>query len=418
MHEKLSIPLTDTTGLTPRLRVGSTVIDPRTIRALGSDTLMRAAAGEVSMTSVDAAAVSALLGEIVTRGAPIDRISSDIAARLGDDTATATPDGVRRELADGVRRIADDVEQVLLERVAQDSEGPDEKDVITVQGHGQVHRGGRTRGVGGDRPHIYLWYEPVIDTGCEYQWYQFARIRVFVNQDRTQPASGWLLVPRLGGTRVGDGKRVTSAGGVTAVIGEFGNDAVRDRLEAANKARKRAGIAPFPRFTPPDLRRSSTDRSRPAGEVHVSRPVPGTDATPPALENDGVDRPPMPYQGLVDAPDFCTTNRKGAPYERIWLDIFGKRRRRADRRMHKRGSHTMRIEIDFRSYLVCIDGKRTECLGYVSWTYTHSTTVNYRWTTNGRVPQAGLIQMEQPVIVRPQSACTHSLRIGDWTACR
>lgn len=253
---------------------------------------------------------------------------------------------------------------------------PGDISTTTVARHGDV-KTGRTNvrdPDGTTRPHISIWIVPSADNLCgrsgSYRWYQFVRINFFINNRQKRLRHG-----------------ITGITGLTY---------------------------PFDQWTP---------------DYHVGDPgTVGPDLSPPGLNLPAgtAGKPFKPYgiggqltgggtsllAGVVDAPNFCNRGRQAlSPIERLYRRFVSVRE--VERRTQPPESRrTVKIEVEVRSYLVCVKDGQAECIGYVGWTYTNEADLRLVWRASGTTLGANRRWVLGSEIIE----CRHNLSIAGWTA--
>jgi hypothetical protein len=227
---------------------------------------------------------------------------------------------------------------------------------------------------GTTRPYISIWIVPSANNLCgasgAYRWYQFVRIRFFINNRQKQLRRG-----------------ILGATGLTY---------------------------PFNQWTP---------------DYHQGDPgTVGPDLRPPGLNLPAgtAGKPFKPYgiggqltgggtslrTGIIDAPDFCNRGRNAlSPIERLYRRFVSVREVER-RRQPPEARRTVKIEVEARSYLVCVKDGQADCIGYVGWTYTNEADLRLVWNASGTT----LGTNRRWVLGSEIFQCRHSLTIAGWTA--
>lgn len=259
--------------------------------------------------------------------------------------------------------------------IPQLNDPPVERPTVPVEGHGEVHVG-RTdvpQEGGGNRPYLWLWMVPAADNECggSYRWYQFVRPRLFIDERAKRSRAGF-----------------TAATGLEYHLDEWNPDYHVSETGPAD-----------PAFSPGDL---GLDAGR-AGKPFRHYDVPGT------RTGGGTSR----LTGVLDAPNFCVRSADGQSQAERFLGRFIKPHEREAEQPQAPPNREVqvRIEVQGRSYLVCIRDGQAHCIGYVSWTYVNDVGVRLVWREAGIAGGTNRKWKLGSTLTR----CASSLTIGDWT---
>lgn len=253
---------------------------------------------------------------------------------------------------------------------------PEELPPVQAGEHGTVHRG-RTevpREGGGSRPYLWIWLVPAPGNPCErrgsYRWYQYVRLRLTLDGER---------------------KRVRGS-----ILGATG---LKYRFDEWNPDYHASEVGPAdPTLSPPGL---GLDADR-AGKPFRHYDVPGTRTAGGTST----------LTGVLDAPNFCQRGTQAhSPAEQLlerFLPAGGTVREQIDRPADQ--TVRMRIEIEGRSYLVCVADGAAACIGRVEWDYANDIEIRLTWSVEGVTLGAQKRWRLGSEIRR----CDLSLDIGDW----
>jgi len=185
-------------------------------------------------------------------------------------------------------------------------------------------------------------------------------------------------------------------------MGEWRADFIQQGVDDVDSARQASGKQKTPIFNPPGLKRSPLSTKKPRGRPYIGVSIPGHRG-----------------DGIVDAPNLCyrgpnPTNRTASNIARV-ANEYARNGTRWSTNPPAAGALAISIVIHFRSYLVCIDPPVT-CIGYVEWTYTTTTNVQYVWRpTSSTHMGTGPRRWRRKLTARGN--CAFSLAIGDFKPC-
>lgn len=214
------------------------------------------------------------------------------------------------------------------------------KPPVVIPGEGRVRRAqsGRNGATSSNnRPFVSFWIERDPNSPCqEYEWYQFVRPTFFINGRER---------------RRGNSFRSLTEG--TAVFGKWRPDLDADRIQEAEKTRPKGA---YPDFKPTDLK-------TPEGKPYYGFTIPRSNG----------------QIGLIDAPDFSRRgkNNEPSPLEQQWWKV----RNNAVRsdKQPRGGIDNVTVNLEFRSYLLCVDQASGTCKIVVPWTYVIRAQIRYDW---------------------------------------
>lgn len=253
-------------------------------------------------------------------------------------------------------------------------EPPTRLPATRVRGHGTVHRGRtRTRRPDGtDRDTIWIWIHPDPNNDCgrtgTYRWYQFVRVRFFLDGQEKSP------------------RPMEAATGREFPFGEWTADYHPSQVMSSD-----------PAFSPNGLDIPANDPGKP----YMHNPIPGTSTSGGTSE----------LTGVMDSPEFTDRgNEQQSPIERLTGRFI--RPKVTESPTQPSGTTTVaRIEVEARSYLVCIRDGQAHCIGYVSWSMSNEATIRIVWREEGIALGGNRRWRVGSEIVNRSSTLT----IGDWT---
>ena len=253
---------------------------------------------------------------------------------------------------------------------------PDSIDTTTVARHGDVNVG-RTRvrePDGNPRDYISIWIVPSAGNACgaagAYRWYQFVRINFFIDGRRKRLRRG-----------------IKGATGLTYPFNEWAPDYHQGDPGTVG-----------PDLTPPGLTPAPGNPGKPFRPYGIGGQL---TAGGTSLRT-----------GVIDAPNFCERGRDAlSPIERLHRRFL--RPREVERpRPPPDVNRTLKVEVEVRTYLVCVTDGQAQCIGYVGWSYTNEADVRLTWTESGTALGAN----KKWVLGSEILATRHTLTIAGWTA--
>ena len=228
---------------------------------------------------------------------------------------------------------------------------PQEEEPDTVDGHGIVHRGRTDVTLPNDvtRPYIYIWFVPSSGNECgtsgTYRWYQFVHLRFYINGQEKQVKDS-----------------IKGATGLNYKFGMWNPDYHKEDPQSTG-----------PGFTPSGLGLDNKNSGKPFKHYDIpgTRTAGGT----------------SPLTGILDSPDFCNRNDKNtkqSPIERLLGGFLNPKEKEALNQPPSQEVN-VRVVVEVRSYLVCVQGDQAHCIGYVDWTSTNDARIRLVWRESGTV---------------------------------
>lgn len=253
---------------------------------------------------------------------------------------------------------------------------PEEEPPVVVGEHGTVHRGRSDVPLqgGGSRPYLWIWIVPARGNPCEqrgsYRWYQYVRLRLTLDGQHKRLR-----------------KPIEGATGLDYFFDEWNPDYHVSEVAATD-----------PGFSPPGL---DLDADRP-GKPFRHYDVPGTRTAGGTST----------LTGVLDAPNFCQRGeRTHSPAEQLLERFFpaeGTVREQAVAPPEQ--AVRIGIEIEGRTYLVCVADGAATCIGRVAWTYRNDIDLLLVWREAG----IALGTARRWRLGSEIRRCALSLAIGDW----
>lgn len=137
------------------------------------------------------------------------------------------------------------------------------------------------------------------------------------------------------------------------------------------------------------------------GKPYMHNPIPGTSTTGGTSE----------LTGVMDSPEFTDRgNGQQSPIEQLTGRFLQLKEMESPTRPTG-GTVVARIEVEARSYLLCIGADQAQCVGYISWSMSNEATIGLQWREDGVALGANRRWRLASEIVNRSS----TLSIGGWT---